>query len=96
MLTDAVTLEALQAMDEAARDSLLLPPDAPLAGVARLDVDAATARALLAGRVGPSPPGVSGKHRCYGPQGRFLGLIEAEGGVLRSLRLARTDTPREP
>ena len=92
-LADAVTLEALQALDEPARDSLLLPPDAPLSGVARLDVDAATARALVAGRIGVSPPDVFGTYRCYGPQGRFLGLIEADGGALRSVRLARTDAP---
>ena len=92
-LADAVTLEALQAMDEPTRDSLLLPPDAPLQRMARLDVGATTAEALVAGRLGVAPPGVSGKYRCYGPEGRFLGLIEADGGALRSLRLARTDTP---
>ncbi len=91
-LADAATLEALEAMDPATRDRRLLPPDAPLSGVARLDVDATTAQALVAGRVGISPPGVAGRYRCYGPQGRFLGLIEASGGALRSLRLARTDT----
>jgi tRNA pseudouridine55 synthase len=95
-LADAVTLEALQAMDEPARDLRLLPPDAPLAGVARLDVDATTAQALVAGRLGVSPRDAAGIYRCYGPQGRFLGLIESAGGALRSLRLARTDTPAEP
>jgi tRNA pseudouridine55 synthase len=91
-LADAATLEVLEAMDSAARDRRLLPPDAPLSGVARLDVDAATAQALVAGRIGISPPGMAGRYRCYGPEGRFLGLIEASGGALRSLRLARTDT----
>jgi tRNA pseudouridine55 synthase len=95
-LADALTLEALQAMDEPARDRRLLPPDAPLSGVARLDVDATTAQALAAGRIGVSPPGASGMYRCYGPKGRFVGLIESAGGALRSLRLARTDTPAEP
>ena len=95
-LADAVTLEALQAMDEPERDRRLLPPDAPLSGVARLDVDATTARALVAGRIGVSPAGASGMYRCYGPQGRFVGLIESAGGALRSLRLARTDTLAEP
>ncbi len=91
-VAEAATLEALQAMDEPARDSLLLPPDAPLSGVARLDVDATTAQALVAGRIGVAPPGASGMYRCYGPRGRFVGLIESAGGALRSLRLARTDT----
>jgi len=92
-LDAAVTLEALEAMGAAARDARLLPCDAPLAGVARLDVDASAAQDLVAGRMGSSPPEVSGKYRCYGPQGRFLGLVEATAGVLRSLRLARTDEP---
>jgi tRNA pseudouridine55 synthase len=87
----AVTLEALEAMDGAARDALLLPSDAPLAALARLDVDAATARDLAAGRVGRSPPAMTGKCRCYGPQGRFLGVVEALAGELRAVRLARTD-----
>jgi tRNA pseudouridine55 synthase len=93
-LTGAVTLEALETMDFAARDALLLPSDAPLAGLARLDVDASTARDLVAGRVGRSPPAMSGRCRCYDPQGRFLGLVEASAGELRSVRLARTDDER--
>ena len=90
-LEGAVTLEALEAMDIAARDALLLPADAPLAGIVRLDVDGPTARAIVEGRVEDAPPGTSGKYRCYGPQGRFLGLVESVGGALVALRLARTD-----
>ena len=90
-LPGAVTLEALEAMDGMARDSLLLPADAPLVGIARLDVDVPTARAIVEGRVEEAPPGTSGRYRCYGPQGRFLGLVESVGGALVALRLARTD-----
>ena len=90
-LAAAVTLEALEAMDDGARDALLLPSDAPLSGLPRLDVDAATERDLAAGRLGRSSPAMSGKCRCYGPQGRFLGVVEASAGALRSVRLARTD-----
>ncbi len=92
-LDDAVTLDALESMDMAARDALLLPADAPLAAVARLDVDAPTARALVEGRTGNAPPGPAGPYRCYAPGGRFLGLVESAGGALRALRLARTDAP---
>jgi len=91
-----VTLEALEAMDSAARDALLLPTDAALAGVARLDVDAPSAQALVHGRVASAPPGTSGRYRCYGPRGGFLGLVESAGGALLALRLARTDAPLEP
>jgi tRNA pseudouridine55 synthase len=94
-LEGAVTLEALEAMDPAARDALLLPADAALAGVARLDVDALSAQALVHGRVAGAPPGTIGKYRCYGPRGGFVGLVESAGGTLRALRLARTDAPLE-
>ena len=90
-LAGAVTLEALEAMDVMARDALLLPADAPLVGIARLDVDVPTARAIVEGRVEEAPLGTSGRYRCYGPQGRFLGLVESVGGALVALRLARTD-----
>jgi tRNA pseudouridine55 synthase len=95
-LAGAVTMEALQAMDGPARDSLLLPSDAPLSGVARLDVDLSTEQALVAGRAGVSPPAAAGRYRCYGPQDRFLGLVEAAEGTLRSVRLARTDAKLTP
>jgi tRNA pseudouridine55 synthase len=91
----AVTLEALEDVGASARAALLLPPDAPLATMARLDVDAPTARALAEGRVGSAPPGAPGQYRCYGPRGRFLGLVESADGALRALRLSRTDVSQE-
>ena len=90
-LDRAVTLAALEAMDLVERDARLLPPDAPLSLMARLDVDLPTERALREGRIGRSPPEASGRYRCYGPHDRFLGLVEATGATLRSVRLARTD-----
>jgi tRNA pseudouridine55 synthase len=95
-LDGAVTLERLEAMDAAERDALLLPADAPLAAVARLDVDATTARSLAEGRTASGPPGATGQYRCYGPGGRFLGLVECAGGALRALRLSRTDAAPVP
>ena len=88
----AVTLDALEAMEMKARDARLLPPDAPLSLLARLDVDLATEEALRAGRAGRSPPDASGRYRCYGPRDRFVGLVEASAGALRPVRLSRTDT----
>ena len=90
-LEDAVSLEALEAMPLPARDEQLLPADAPLAGIERLDVDAVTALALAQGRSGNAPAESRGRYRCYGPAGRFVGLVEATNGELRALRLARTD-----
>jgi tRNA pseudouridine55 synthase len=90
-LERAVTLDALEAMDMPERDALLLPADAALASIGRLDVDATTALALAQGRVGNAPADSRGKYRCYAPSGRFVGLVESDGGELRALRLARTD-----
>lgn len=90
-LDDAVTLPALESMDLAERDARLLPPDAPLSLMERLDVDLTTELALRAGRIGRAPSVASGRYRCYGPHDRFLGLVEATGAALRSVRLARTD-----
>ncbi len=90
-LERAVTLDALEAMEMPERDALLLPADAALASIGRLDVDATTALALAPGGVGNAPPDTRGKYRCYAPSGRFVGLVECDGGELRALRLARTD-----
>jgi tRNA pseudouridine55 synthase len=89
----AVSLAALEAMELAERDALLLPADAPLIDVDRLDVDAATAVALIQGRVASAPPDSHGRFRCYGPSEQFVGLVEAREGELRAVRLARTDAP---
>jgi tRNA pseudouridine55 synthase len=90
-LDRALSLEELEGMELAERDARLLPPDAPLSLMARLDVDLPTEQALRAGRIGRSPPVAAGRYRCYGPHDRFLGLVEATGAALRSVRLARTD-----
>jgi tRNA pseudouridine55 synthase len=87
----AVTLEALEAMERDERDSRLLPPDAPLSPLPRLDVDLATEQALRTGRIGRSPAAASGRYRCYGPRDRFVGLVEASGQALRPVRLSRTE-----
>ena len=85
-------------MDVAARDALLLPPDAPLSGMARLDVDAPTALALAQGsgrRRRRSKR--QGTFRCYGPAGRFVGLVEAtrRRAALRCGSPARTRASRK-
>jgi tRNA pseudouridine55 synthase len=90
-IAQAVTLAALEAMEIADRDVLLLPADAALAGIERLDVDAATAVALAQGRLGIAPADARGRYRCYGPSGRFVGLVESTAGELRAVRLARSE-----
>jgi tRNA pseudouridine55 synthase len=91
-IEQSITLDALEAMDAADRDALLLPIDAPLACMASLGVDADTARALIQGRVGTAPASPPGQYRCYDANGRFLGVVEAGAAGLRAIRLVRTST----
>jgi tRNA pseudouridine55 synthase len=88
-LAQAVTLEALETMDPDARRAVLLPADAPVADVPRLDLDADQASDLLQGRQRRSPA-VDGRYRAYGPGDRFLGLVEAAAGQVRAVRLVAT------
>jgi tRNA pseudouridine55 synthase len=88
---DAVTLDALEALDPGARDALFLPVDALLAALPAVVVDAPTAVALTQGRTAAAADGPGGRFRCYGPGRRFLGLVDVTDGVLRPQRLARTD-----
>lgn len=85
---DAVTLEALEALDPAARTSLLLGVDAAVKSLPRLDVDEGAATRLRNGQaLAPTTP-ARGRHRCYAPTG-FLGLVEI-GEAVHPLRLVRT------
>jgi tRNA pseudouridine55 synthase len=90
-LESAVTLASLEALEPDARDALLLPTDALLAGLPAVTVDAPTAKALTQGRTAAAPEGASGRCRCYGPERRFLGLVDVAEGVVRPQRLARVD-----
>jgi tRNA pseudouridine55 synthase len=94
-LDRAATLEMLETMDVAARDALLLPIDAPLQEMFEITVDATSALALEQGRLAEMHGNAMGRYRCYGPGGRFLGIVEAGGGALRPIRLARTDARPE-
>ena len=89
VLADAVGLDALETMDAAHRDALLLPIDAPLAGMQSLGIDADTARALVHGRVAPVQGSLPGRYRCFDPDGRFLGVVEADAAGVRAVRLVR-------
>lgn len=103
-LDGCVTLAALEAMSEAERDALLLPPDALLADWPQLRLGPEDAGRFLSGmrrRVKlPDAPQV----RVYGPEPRaFLGSAAVKAGELISTRLlsppevqgllARPDSP---
>jgi tRNA pseudouridine55 synthase len=89
-----VTLETIEAWvaeqpAEAGRPVWLLPADAALAGLPRLELDALQTRHLCQGRTVPvGDHGPAGLSRAYDPSGRFLGLVEsAPGNVVRVVRL---------
>ncbi len=94
-LSRAVTLTELEALDEAQREALLLPPDALLAdwpAVALAEAEAARFLTGLRRRVTlPDHPSV----RVYGPEpGAFLGGAHITGGELIADRLLSPDEVR--
>lgn len=89
-LEDAIGLAALEATDEAGLEALLLPVDAPLQDMARLDLEAAEVVALAHGRSVAVAPGLSGPMRCYGRTTGFAGVAFATDGALRAVRLVRS------
>jgi tRNA pseudouridine55 synthase len=85
----AVSVEALEAATAEERDGLLLPPDALLWELPRVDLQAAAAKALTAGQpVFQETKEQIGFSRVYGPDGDFLGVAEATpSGRLLARRL---------
>ena len=90
------TLDALKAMPHADRDALLLPVDTLLSGLPVLNVDAAEAERLLLGqKLGLKQANFTGFSRIYGPNARFLGLVEVgEGGRTVPHRMLAQGTAR--
>ncbi len=77
----ASTLSALQDMPEPERESRLLPMDALLNGLPELEVEASEAERLLLGqKLGLHQANIVGYARIYGPNRRFLGLVEVSVG----------------
>jgi len=96
---EAMSLEALDALDDDARDARLLPVDTLLASLPRLDLEPGDAWCLERGQaiaVGDLP---DADYRAYAA-GRFVGVARANAGVLRPRRLRATgnagDSPRLP
>lgn len=73
----AADFETLEAMSDADRLALLLPPDTPLYALPALTLDESAVAALLQGRHPEAPGGAAvGKSRIYDRPGRFLGVAE--------------------
>jgi len=82
----AVALDVLERDDEAARIGRLLPVDAPVAGIPRLDVDREVARLLAHGQK-PRIAAPPGRYRIYAAGERFVGLADVDAARLIPLRL---------
>jgi tRNA pseudouridine55 synthase len=93
-LADAVTLDDLQQLSEAARDAELLPVDALVAGLARLDLEDNDAIRLAQGQEVVRAGLVDGVVRVYAAGG-FAGVACVAGGVVRPQRLV-AQTPSLP
>ncbi|WP_321841168.1 tRNA pseudouridine(55) synthase TruB [Paraburkholderia bannensis] len=94
-LDHAVTLDALTAMDEPARDTWLQPVDALLSTFPRVTLDAESARRFTHGQRLPLNALVLERSECeaadrvrvYDEAGRLLGVAKAANGVLAPERL---------
>ena len=85
-LADAVTLDDLEQRAEAARDAALLPVDALVAGLARLDLEDDDAIRLAQGQAVVRAELVDGIVRVYTARG-FAGVASIVGGIVRPRRL---------
>ena len=91
-LEGSVTLAALEAIDDpAAREALLLPVECLVTSMPRLDVGADDARALTQGRAVTVAASGVGRHRCHAAASGFLGVVDLVDGVIRPVRMMRTE-----
>ncbi len=91
-IEQAVTPSRLEALTQTECRALLLPMDAPLAALPKLEVASAGERALLLGQPIAARVDAAGPVRLYDEQGRFLGVGESSGdGWVRPRRLVRPE-----
>jgi tRNA pseudouridine55 synthase len=90
----ACTIEVLNAMLEADREAKMLPVDTLLNGLPAINVAADEAERLLLGqKLGLKQVKITGFARIYGPNQRFLGLVEVgEGGRTVPYRMLAQNT----
>jgi tRNA pseudouridine55 synthase len=85
----AVTLDALEAMPQEARDARLAPPDVLVAGLARIDLDPGASERFRHGMAVPAQGGAPGACAVF-CDGRLAGVADVEGGLARPRRLLAT------
>ncbi len=86
------SLEALAALSEAQRDALLLPCDVLVAHLNACTLDDEAVRRLRFGQTAAAAATLPEQVplRTYTAAGEFIGLVRAEAGYLKSLRLMST------
>ena len=95
-LERAITLATLEATPTAERDALLLPVDALIEHLPRLDVDAAAAARLRLGqKLAMHSLGVTadGHYRVYDNAGALTGLVQADHGAIIPQRIVAQGSP---
>ncbi len=94
---DLMTFEELEALAAGCNNDLastLLPADAAFAGLPRVELDAEDSRRLLQGQTVQTAESRCGLARVYGPDGAFVGLVEAGAeGRLHPRRLFMGGSP---
>ena len=92
-LADAIALDALEQCTESERDAALLPVDALVTGLDRLDFDAADAIRLVQGRPVACAGVGDGLVRVYAA-GAFAGVADVSDGVVQARRLVAQTSGR--
>ena len=92
-LADAVTLERLEALGPGERAALLLPVDALVRDLPRVDLPDHDAARFRHGGAAPAPGAADGRAAVYA-NGGLLGLAEVAGGVARPARLVAAPPAR--
>jgi tRNA pseudouridine55 synthase len=86
-VADAIGLEALEQQPLAGRCERLLPVDALLQTLPRVDLDQEACEQLEHGRQIACSAATAQRARVYGPQGRLLGVATVDHGTLIARRL---------
>ena len=94
-IAEAVSLEALAAAGVESARSRLLPVDALVAGLDRLDASEREARRFCNGQALENAPGAGPEVAVYEPGGRFVGVgARQPDGRIAPLRLVATASPQ--
>lgn len=94
-VSEAITLEGLEALAVEARDGILRPAESLCAALPDVVLDHASTSSFAHGRVVTCAKALTGEVRVYGADNRFLGVAAAEGGRLTPVRLM-ADLPPVP